>query len=1034
MAATNPFRVSDLIAKYGWKVMPFLSNLGPQLLAEAQVLFVDYGHTNALDADDTEHGHSFEKPLATIDYAIDLCTAGERSVILVAPGHVDTLGDAQIDFDVSDITVIGIGEGSNKPKIVYGHANSSVDIGANNIHLINLRFVPSITDVLIGVDIETGKTGTILENCEFAEGDDIAADEFIIGLALKATCTDTRVKNCLFRTGLAADGATAAIQLTGISDNVVIEKSRFIGNWGTAAIYNDSGVCTDLLIDDCTMKVADSLPGISVVATTSGIIRDVCIESTSHTVDTLIVAAGMSWFNNYGVVADGTAAEIIGGGEVVASLIAYNLDHLALTLDDAGVYPTSVANDTILAKILSKDNPAAASSYSNITDSLEMTSDKLGVFSGDEGTAVDDNVKAALDYISKYLVDGDGDWAAGTVLPSDTSLYDTTKNVSEIGVTAAPTANTLSDILHKNGSFTYDNQSDSLEAIADKIIPSGANDVWFVDSDMGVDTGDGKSWATAKQLMTSAIALLTDGDFLYVRGTTAFAEAVTVPDGVDNCKIIGVSGSKRAPQWASSDDVLSALTINGEKNWEIYNMRFQGFAASTVACLHVIDGRGLVVENCYFHGGNNAHSAICLDGSCPQSRIENSFFHEFNTIAHGNSGNNFEATIWGTNYTQAAVGVDLINNHFTANLDDVKLMAHSCRIKDNTFSKYNPLQTTTTTLNLVCAGGVGGNIVTGNTFSDDSSALSDANGYHFNPTDVVAGNICPDGDSAGKPAGEAKAYYVDSDNGVDTNSGLSWGRAKLTIAAAVALVADYDTIYIRGVSVFAEDVTTTPGISNVKIIGVDNTKRRPDWRSTAIDAIALSIRSLDWEVHNIRFTGAAANTAPIVQVIYHSSYYGAGVLIKDCYFHGGGDSFMGLQFYGGGFQNDVIGCHFSDFGGASTGGQAALCTEHHDNYFLHAKIINNWFSENTNHLRINAQTCLIKGNHFQSQGAGTSATINCDVVNSGGAGCKGNCVNGNYFGDTKTNFTPANGYIGAAGDNWAGNYCLDGIDDGGVPA
>ncbi|KKL92671.1 hypothetical protein LCGC14_1882380, partial [marine sediment metagenome] len=75
MAAVNPLRVSDLIKKYGWTIMPYLSNLGPTLLAEAQVLFVDSGHTNALDADDGEHGHELTKPLATWDYAIGLCTA-----------------------------------------------------------------------------------------------------------------------------------------------------------------------------------------------------------------------------------------------------------------------------------------------------------------------------------------------------------------------------------------------------------------------------------------------------------------------------------------------------------------------------------------------------------------------------------------------------------------------------------------------------------------------------------------------------------------------------------------------------------------------------------------------------------------------------------------------------------------------------------------------------------------------------------------------------------------------------------------------
>ena len=34
MAATNPFRVSDLVAKYGWQAMIYLAALGIKDLAE----------------------------------------------------------------------------------------------------------------------------------------------------------------------------------------------------------------------------------------------------------------------------------------------------------------------------------------------------------------------------------------------------------------------------------------------------------------------------------------------------------------------------------------------------------------------------------------------------------------------------------------------------------------------------------------------------------------------------------------------------------------------------------------------------------------------------------------------------------------------------------------------------------------------------------------------------------------------------------------------------------------------------------------
>lgn len=382
MAATVPFRVSNLIHKYGWDIIPYLSNLGPQLLAEAQVLFVDSGHTNALDADDGVHGHSFVNPLATWDYAIGLCTAGERSVIFLAPGHNDELGNAQIDIDVTDITTIGIGVGTNKPRIDFDHANSSVNISANNTHIRNVTFMPSITDILIGVDIEAAVTGTILEDCDWAEGES-ANDEFVLGVDIKAGCSNTKITGGLFRTKAAATGCTHAVKLTGASDNVIIEKSRMIGNWSTAAIGGDTTLSTDLLIDDVTIKVADGEPGIEMLTGTTGIIRNACIESTGATIDNMIVADTMSWFNNWGVRADGEAAEIIGGSEVNAQIVAHGLDHLVTLADGTDAYPASVVQDSILAKILSKDEPPVTTSFDNTTDSLEAISDKIGA-SGEE--------------------------------------------------------------------------------------------------------------------------------------------------------------------------------------------------------------------------------------------------------------------------------------------------------------------------------------------------------------------------------------------------------------------------------------------------------------------------------------------------------------------------------------------------------------------------------------------------------------------------------------------------------------------------
>lgn len=159
--------------------------------------------------------------------------------------------------------------------------------------------------------------------------------------------------------------------------------------------------------------------------------------------------------------------------------------------DGGTVYPTKVIDNSILSILMTKQSGGDTSDFDNSTDSLEMISDKLGTFTGDGGTDQGDSVKANQDIIitdtaplwdttltGASVISGSmasfvatGGTALGTVLPASTSLYDTTKQLRVVAIdgTTPPVANTLSDILHKDGSYTYDNTTDSLEALANAI-------------------------------------------------------------------------------------------------------------------------------------------------------------------------------------------------------------------------------------------------------------------------------------------------------------------------------------------------------------------------------------------------------------------------------------------------------------------------------------------------------------------------------------------------------------------------------------
>lgn len=134
-----------------------------------------------------------------------------------------------------------------------------------------------------------------------------------------------------------------------------------------------------------------------------------------------------------------------------------------------------------LYDILSK--AAGGNTFSKATDSLEMLSDKLGVFAGTAGAAFNESIYSLLVLLSKYIADGDGDFATGTVLPANKSLYDILVDyklgqlaATAEGAGAFPASvldnSILAFILSKvaNGdTSSFDNQTDSLEAISDKV-------------------------------------------------------------------------------------------------------------------------------------------------------------------------------------------------------------------------------------------------------------------------------------------------------------------------------------------------------------------------------------------------------------------------------------------------------------------------------------------------------------------------------------------------------------------------------------
>ena len=271
-------------------------------------------YVDSVTGNNNNDGLSSDFPKATLANALDSCTANKGDIIYLMPLHVESMGNAQIAIDVAGVSVIGLGHGGNRPRFDYDHANSSIDIEANDCVLKNITIRPSVTDVLIGIDVVAAVTDTLLEDIEAlpSEAGD-GTDDFALVIGVKAGCTRTTVRRLKVRQHASGAGYIAGVQLTGASDDILIEDCD-IYILGAGVLAPLSGITTP------STKVmlrrnrlwTEAEPCIELLTGTTGILENNWCFTNLATIDAAIVADGCAAFENYYVEVAPESGALIG--------------------------------------------------------------------------------------------------------------------------------------------------------------------------------------------------------------------------------------------------------------------------------------------------------------------------------------------------------------------------------------------------------------------------------------------------------------------------------------------------------------------------------------------------------------------------------------------------------------------------------------------------------------------------------------------------------------------------------------------------
>jgi len=188
----------------------------------------------------------------TIDAAINKCVAKRGDVILVAPGHTeDVVAAAGIDVDVANVSIIGLGNGDDRPTINSATAKTAdIDIDAANILIENIYFdLTGIDELAAAID---GHTANLtLKNCEILMADSGGQAKNAITTA--AAAHNLKILNCKILAPNA--GADDGINITGAINGAEIKNCFIAGDFTVAPIHNPTGnIATNLLIQDCVLK------------------------------------------------------------------------------------------------------------------------------------------------------------------------------------------------------------------------------------------------------------------------------------------------------------------------------------------------------------------------------------------------------------------------------------------------------------------------------------------------------------------------------------------------------------------------------------------------------------------------------------------------------------------------------------------------------------------------------------------------------------------------------------------------------------
>ena len=217
MATTNyPFGFADGVSLRGVPVA---------MTVPGKVFWV-----SSVIGSDGNNGKTKEKPFATIDYAIGKCTDSNGDVIFVMPNHAETLATSgAITADVIGISIIGLGNGKQTPRLSLSATASTIIVSAANVTFKNLIVNAGVAEVDAAFTISG--TDCVLDGIRSYPVSTYSMECFVL---TTTAADDLVIKNCDLMQTTLPTAASSFIHLLGV------DRVRILDNTIYASLKNDA--------------------------------------------------------------------------------------------------------------------------------------------------------------------------------------------------------------------------------------------------------------------------------------------------------------------------------------------------------------------------------------------------------------------------------------------------------------------------------------------------------------------------------------------------------------------------------------------------------------------------------------------------------------------------------------------------------------------------------------------------------------------------------------------------------------------------